>query len=211
MRRRSTRSKRLAATASVERPRPERQPRRISPSGGRATPSRAGTTSPASSSHETISTLLTAHVSSRCRTWQRPTQRSTPGTTSTTSASGGRSRRSAGRRRTATPRPRLIQRGRRCSRRPTPITRRDISGKTVRTPPCCGCSSATHLRAATRSRASPSIPAGDATRSFSSFSQAVDEIVEARIWAGLHFRTADVQAVELGTNVANFAMENYLQ
>jgi hypothetical protein len=54
-------------------------------------------------------------------------------------------------------------------------------------------------------------PGGSATRSFSSFSQAVDEIVEARIWAGLHFRTADVQAVELGTNVANFAMENYLQ
>jgi hypothetical protein len=54
-------------------------------------------------------------------------------------------------------------------------------------------------------------PGGAATRSFSSFSQAVDEIVEARIWAGLHFRTADVQAVKLGTNVANFAMENYLQ
>ena len=36
-------------------------------------------------------------------------------------------------------------------------------------------------------------PGGSATRTFSSFSQAVDEIVEARIWAGLHFRTADVQ------------------
>src|ERR687897_917993 len=44
-----------------------------------------------------------------------------------------------------------------------------------------------------------------------SFWQAVDEIVEARIWAGVHFRTGDVQAVKLGTNVANFAMENYLQ
>jgi hypothetical protein len=54
-------------------------------------------------------------------------------------------------------------------------------------------------------------PGGDATRSFSSFSQAVDEIVEARIWAGLHFRTADVQAVELGTNVANFAAANYFE
>jgi hypothetical protein len=54
-------------------------------------------------------------------------------------------------------------------------------------------------------------PGGPATRSFSSFSQAVDEIVEARIWAGLHFRTGDVQAVELGENVANFAMENYFQ
>ena len=54
-------------------------------------------------------------------------------------------------------------------------------------------------------------PGGAATRSFSSFSQAVDEIVEARIWAGLHFRTADVQAVELGTNVANFAAANYFE
>jgi hypothetical protein len=54
-------------------------------------------------------------------------------------------------------------------------------------------------------------PGGPATRSFSSFSQAVDEIVEARIWAGLHFRTADVQAVQLGTNIANFAAANYFE
>jgi hypothetical protein len=54
-------------------------------------------------------------------------------------------------------------------------------------------------------------PGGSATRSFGSFSQAVDELVEARIWAGLHFRTADVQGAELGQNVANFAMENYFQ
>jgi hypothetical protein len=50
-----------------------------------------------------------------------------------------------------------------------------------------------------------------ATRSFTSFSQAVNEIVEARIWAGLHYRTADVQAVQLGTNVANFGAANYFQ
>jgi hypothetical protein len=54
-------------------------------------------------------------------------------------------------------------------------------------------------------------PGGPATRSFSSFDQALDEIVEARIWAGLHFRNADVQAVQLGTNVANFAAANYFQ
>ncbi len=54
-------------------------------------------------------------------------------------------------------------------------------------------------------------PGGPATRTFTSFSQAVDEIVEARIWAGLHFRNADVQAVQLGTNVANFAAANYFQ
>jgi len=49
------------------------------------------------------------------------------------------------------------------------------------------------------------------TRAFTGFNQAVNEIVEARIWAGLHYRTADVQAVELGTNVANFAAANYFE
>jgi hypothetical protein len=54
-------------------------------------------------------------------------------------------------------------------------------------------------------------PGGPAARTFSSFNQALDEIVEARIWAGLHFRTADVQARQLGTNVANFAAANYFE
>jgi hypothetical protein len=49
------------------------------------------------------------------------------------------------------------------------------------------------------------------TRSFASLSEAVDEIVEARIWAGLHFRTADVQAVTLGANVASYMAANYFQ
>jgi PAP2 superfamily len=52
-------------------------------------------------------------------------------------------------------------------------------------------------------------PGGSASRSFTSFSQAVNEIVEARIWAGLHFRDADVQGLQLGIDVANFAAENY--
>ena len=54
-------------------------------------------------------------------------------------------------------------------------------------------------------------PGGPATRTFTSFSQAVDEIVEARTWGGLHFRTGDVQAVQLGTNVVSFAAANYFQ
>jgi hypothetical protein len=54
-------------------------------------------------------------------------------------------------------------------------------------------------------------PGGPATRPFTGFSQAVDEIIDARIWAGLHYRTADVQAVEMGTNIANFAAANYLE
>jgi hypothetical protein len=52
---------------------------------------------------------------------------------------------------------------------------------------------------------------GGETRDFDRFSEPLKEIIEARIWAGLHFRTADVQAAELGKNVANFAMENYFQ
>jgi hypothetical protein len=49
------------------------------------------------------------------------------------------------------------------------------------------------------------------TRHFDRFSQALEEIIEARIWAGLHFRTADVQAEILGRNVADYMAENYFQ
>jgi hypothetical protein len=52
---------------------------------------------------------------------------------------------------------------------------------------------------------------GEATRSFTSFSQALDELIEARIWAGLHFRNADVQGRQLGNNVADLAAANYFQ
>jgi hypothetical protein len=52
---------------------------------------------------------------------------------------------------------------------------------------------------------------GGETRFFGRFSEPLKEIIEARIWAGLHFRTADVQAAELGKNVAEFMEENYFQ
>lgn len=54
-------------------------------------------------------------------------------------------------------------------------------------------------------------PADPRVRSFSSFSQVMDEITEARIWAGLHYRTADVQAKTLGWNVADYAADHYFQ
>jgi hypothetical protein len=41
-----------------------------------------------------------------------------------------------------------------------------------------------------------------APRQFERFSDATEEIVEARIWGGIHFRTADTQGAELGTKVA---------
>lgn len=48
-------------------------------------------------------------------------------------------------------------------------------------------------------------------RDFDRFSEPLKEIIEARIWAGLHFRSADVQAAELGRNVAEFMAERYFQ
>ena len=52
---------------------------------------------------------------------------------------------------------------------------------------------------------------GGETRPFSHFSQALAEIVEARIWAGLHFRAADVQSVTLGDNVVGYMTDHYFQ
>jgi hypothetical protein len=48
-------------------------------------------------------------------------------------------------------------------------------------------------------------------RHFDRFSEPLEEIIEARIWAGLHFRTADVQAELLGRNVAEYMAEHYFQ
>ncbi|GIE92006.1 vanadium-dependent haloperoxidase [Actinoplanes regularis] len=44
------------------------------------------------------------------------------------------------------------------------------------------------------------------TRHFGSFSQALAEVVEARIWGGVHFRTADVQGTRLGEQVARYVL-----
>jgi hypothetical protein len=54
-------------------------------------------------------------------------------------------------------------------------------------------------------------PGGPAVRSFDTFSQPLAELIEARIWAGLHYRSADVAGQVLGRNVANYAIANYLQ
>ena len=44
------------------------------------------------------------------------------------------------------------------------------------------------------------------TRYFTSFSSAVDEVVEARIWGGVHYRTADVEGVKIGDGVARYVL-----
>jgi len=49
------------------------------------------------------------------------------------------------------------------------------------------------------------------TRSFSSLSQAIDEIVDARIWSGIHFRAADVQGQRIGRSVARYRQGRYFR
>ena len=53
---------------------------------------------------------------------------------------------------------------------------------------------------------------GDAkTRHFDSFSQPLAELIEARVWAGLHYRRGDVQGQLLGFHVVNHMVANYFQ
>jgi hypothetical protein len=52
---------------------------------------------------------------------------------------------------------------------------------------------------------------GGETRSFDRFSHALKEIIDARIWAGLHYRTADVQAHVLGRKVVHYMSTHYFQ
>ena len=54
-------------------------------------------------------------------------------------------------------------------------------------------------------------PTNQDTRSYRRFSEAADEVVDARVWLGIHFRFADTVAREQGEQVANWVFENYLQ
>ena len=49
------------------------------------------------------------------------------------------------------------------------------------------------------------------TRSYDSFSSALAELIEARIWGGIHFRTADVQGAKIGEGVARYVYRHELQ
>ena len=151
---------------------------------------------------------------------RRRTRSSTPGTTSTTTTSGGRSRRSgtpttAIRRRTPT------RAGRRCSIRSPPVATAAIGPALITPPYPDHVSGATAYASASMhaftsffgtdkmhasiSRAAGSRPTRRAEqRIFTRFSDVTDEVLEARIWAGIHFRTADVQAAELGREVERY-------
>jgi hypothetical protein len=48
-------------------------------------------------------------------------------------------------------------------------------------------------------------------RRYERFSQARTEIIDARVWGGIHFRTADRQGAVLGRKVARFVRQNYFR
>jgi hypothetical protein len=49
------------------------------------------------------------------------------------------------------------------------------------------------------------------TRSFDRLSDALKEVIDARVWGGIHFRTADVQGSVLGKKVAHWELKHYFQ
>jgi hypothetical protein len=54
-------------------------------------------------------------------------------------------------------------------------------------------------------------PAPCPARSFDRFTDALKEIIDARVWGGIHFRTADVQGAVLGKKVAHYMQTHYFQ
>src|SRR6266545_2404016 len=54
-------------------------------------------------------------------------------------------------------------------------------------------------------------PAPCPARSFDRFSDALKEIIDARVWGGIHFRTADVQGAVLGKKVVHYMEKHYFQ
>jgi hypothetical protein len=48
-------------------------------------------------------------------------------------------------------------------------------------------------------------------RHYQRFSQVLDEIVDARVWGGIHFRTADTQGAKIGERVARWERRHYFQ
>jgi hypothetical protein len=49
------------------------------------------------------------------------------------------------------------------------------------------------------------------TRTFHRLSDALQENINARVWAGIHFRTADLQGARLGKTVARYLHKHYFQ
>jgi hypothetical protein len=54
-------------------------------------------------------------------------------------------------------------------------------------------------------------PASGSERSYDSFSEAVQEIVDARVWSGVHFRKGDEDAAVIARRIARFAERHFFR
>ena len=52
---------------------------------------------------------------------------------------------------------------------------------------------------------------GGFERTYTRFSQAIEEVVDARIWSGIHFREADVAGARIGKQIAQYAHARYFK
>jgi hypothetical protein len=60
-------------------------------------------------------------------------------------------------------------------------------------------------------RVDVNITVGGVTRHYETASQLNQDAIDARVWSGIHFRTADVVGTETGTEVGAWALDNYFQ
>jgi hypothetical protein len=58
-------------------------------------------------------------------------------------------------------------------------------------------------------RIDANITVGGTTRHYEFASQLNQDAVDARVWSGIHFRTADVVGIENGKQVGGCALDNY--
>ena len=49
------------------------------------------------------------------------------------------------------------------------------------------------------------------TRPYEQFTAVVDDTIDARVWQGLHFRSADVQGARIGRDVARLLSTHFLR
>ena len=54
-------------------------------------------------------------------------------------------------------------------------------------------------------------PDAKITRTFASFSEMAKSVEDARVWAGIHFRSADIDGTVMGRQIAEYALKNSLR
>ena len=54
-------------------------------------------------------------------------------------------------------------------------------------------------------------PAAGETRTFATKAEIVPQAVDARVWSGIHFRTADEVSIEIGSSSADYVLDHYFQ